>query len=212
MDANFWHEKWKINETHFHEKDTNPGLVKFFPKLSLRKNSRVFIPLCGKTNDIGWLLSQGHRVAGAELVEMAIEQLFSELKIKPKISKRGDGKHYTANHIDIFVGDIFHLNKNILGQVDAIYDRAALVALPKDVRKKYTAHLREITNTAPQLLLSFEYDQTLMDGPPFSVSNEEVKDHYKHNYELTHLESADIPGGLKGKCPAKENIWLLKNN
>jgi thiopurine S-methyltransferase len=210
MDANFWHHRWKTNDIPFHEKDTNPILVKYFKELSLNKGSRIFIPLCGKTLDIGWLLSNEYRVAGAELSQLAIEQLFTQLKMEPKISKVGELKHYNAKNIDIFVGDIFNLTKETLGAVDAIYDRAALVALPKDMRGRYTAHLMEITNKAPQLISSFEYDQSVMEGPPFSVSNEEVKTHYKNHYALTHLASTDIPGGLKGKCPAKENVWLLR--
>lgn len=97
--------------------------------------------------DIGyfWLLSNGYRVIGAELVESAIEQLFAELAITPTISFVGDIKHYNAPNIDIFVGDIFELSSKILGPVDAIYDRAALIALPDETRTRYAAHLMAIT-------------------------------------------------------------------
>ncbi len=212
MQANFWHQRWKDNDIAFHEKETNPALIKHFKKLSLAKGCRVFLPLCGKTLDIAWLLASGYRVVGAELSEMAIEQLFTELTVKPNISRLDKFIHYSAKNVDIFVGDIFNLSSQILGKVDAIYDRAALVALPKEMRNQYVEHLMEITNKAPQLLLSFEYNQNVMEGPPFSVTNEEVKEHYSKNYKLTLLSSSDIPGGLKGKCPAKENVWLLKNN
>jgi len=97
----------------------------------------------------------------------------------------------------------------LLGPVDAVYDRAALVALPADVRQRYAAHLIEIIATAPQLLICYEYDQTLQAGPPFSVDREELHRHYRESYRLTLLDSADVAGGLKGKCPAKENVWLL---
>ena len=100
----------------------------------------------------------------------------------------------------------------MLGLVDAIYDRAALVALPEEMRNRYTAHLMEITDKAPQLLICYEYDQNLMEGPPFSVSNEEINLHYRDSYHLTPIESANVPGGIKGKGPAKENVWLLQNN
>lgn len=210
MDLHFWHHKWKTNEIAFHEPEANPVLVKHFNKLNLKQGNRVFVPLCGKTRDIAWLLSEGYQVSGAELIEMAVEQLFQELKIKPKISIANNLKHYTSTNIDIFVGDVFHVSKEILGPVDAIYDRAALVALPHESRKQYTTHLIKITNHAPQLLVSYEYDQTLMDGPPFSVNNDEIKKHYSHSYHLTLLESTDVPGGLKGKCEAIENIWLIE--
>ena len=210
MDAAFWHQKWEANEIGFHEGEANRLLVKYFNALSLAEGRRVFVPLCGKTLDIAWLLSNGFRVAGAELVESAIEQLFSELGIEPEISEVGGVKRYSAKNIDIFVGDIFAVSSEILGSVDAIYDRAALVALPEEIRRRYTGHLMEITDGTPQLLLTFEYDQSVMDGPPFSISNEEVIQHYGDRYELTLMESIAIPGGLKGKCAATENVWLLK--
>jgi thiopurine S-methyltransferase len=79
MDANFWHQRWGKNEISFHEGEANAMLVDKFQVLSLPKNSRVFVPLCGKTRDIAWLLSQGHRVVGVELSKVAIEQLFTDL-------------------------------------------------------------------------------------------------------------------------------------
>ena len=209
MDTNFWLQKWEKNEITFHEGEANPALVKYIKELSLAKGSRVFIPLCGKTLDIAWLLSKGYRVAGAELSKKAIEELFSGLGVKLKISASGKVSHYSAENIDIFVSNIFDVSKKMLGSVDAIYDRAALVALPEEIRHRYAKHLMEITDQAPQLLITYEYDQTLQEGPPFSVSNEEVNQHYKDRYDLTLLESINIPGGLKGKCPATENVWLL---
>lgn len=209
MDKIFWEERWKKNEIAFHGAEANPFLVKYFDRLSLAKGSRIFLPLCGKTLDILWLLSKGYRVAGAELSKLAIDQLFSEMKVTPQISKLGKLEHYSAKNLDIFVGDFFDLSRQALGSVDAIYDRAALVALPESMRSSYTKHLIEITNKAPQLLICYEYDQRLQEGPPFSISNEEVHQHYKSHYDLNLLESSNVPGGLKGKSPAKENIWLL---
>lgn len=210
MDRTFWLQKWQTNNIAFHRRKANPLLVKYFKELSLEQGSRVFVPLCGKTLDIAWLLAKGYRVAGAELIEIAIEQLFTELSLEPTISEAGEVKHYSATNIDIFVGDIFDLSKERLGLVDAIYDRAALVALPADMRNRYTTHLVEISNNASQLLVSYEYDQTLMAGPPFSVSDQEVNQHYGENYDLALIQSADVPGGLKGRCAAKENVWSLQ--
>lgn len=211
MDTIFWRQRWESNEIGFHESKANPLLVKYFKELSIAKGSRVFIPLCGKTLDIAWLLSNGFRVVGVELVEMAVEQLFSELGVRPAITEAGEIKHYSAKNIDVFVADILAVSGKMLGPVDAIYDRAALVALPEEMRHRYTAHLMEITDRAPQLLITYEYDQDLMQGPPFSVSNKEVNQHYRDRYDLTLLASTNVSGGLKGKCAAIENVWLLKN-
>lgn len=209
MDASFWHQRWRTNEIPFHERAANPLLLKHFPALALAKGCRVFVPLCGMSLDIGWLLSRGHAVAGAELSEIAVQQLFVELGMEPKITELGHAKHYSGKQIDIFAGDIFQVLLEMVGPVDALYDRAALVALPEEMRQRYAVHLREITATAPQLLICYEYDQTVLPGPPFSVCSEELHRLYGGSYRLTLLESADVAGGLKGKCPAKENAWLL---
>jgi thiopurine S-methyltransferase len=210
MNSGFWLQKWEKNEIAFHKDETNPLLVKYFGGLSILKGSHVFVPLCGKTLDISWLLSEGYRITGVELIEIAVEQLFAELGVEPNISRVGKISLYRAEDIDIFVGNIFDVSAKILGFVDAIYDRAALVALPQEVRTQYTAHLIEITNKAPQLLVTCEYDQTLMAGPPFSISEEEVNQHYSHSYDVSLLASTDVSGGLKGICAAKENVWLLQ--
>lgn len=210
MDASFWHQRWERNEIAFHQSKAHPLLVEYFRELSLEKGNRIFVPLCGKTLDISWLLSNGYRVAGAELSKIAIEQLFMELGVQPAISGVGEIDQWSAKHIDIFVGDIFALSRKLLGPVDAVYDRAALVAFPEEMRKPYTEHLTEITDKAPQLLICYDYDQRLMEGPPFSVTNEEVKRYYTVNYNVTLIASTDVSGGLKGKCAAKENVWLLK--
>src|SRR3954465_9361426 len=138
MDANFWHETWKNRNLGFNQGKPNPSLMKYFNQLSLAKPSRVFVPLCGKTLDISWLLSNGYRVAGAELSKIAIEQLFAQLRLEPNVSSHGPVDRYSAKDIDIFVGDIFDISREMLGLVDAIYDRAALVALPPNLRDRYT--------------------------------------------------------------------------
>lgn len=213
MQADFWHQRWQDNQIAFHEKHGNRMLVEHFNALALMPDSRIFLPLCGKTLDIGWLLSQGYRVAGAELSELAIQQLFEELGISPAVSNVSDAgslKHYRAPNIDMFVGDIFELSSDVLGPVDAIYDRAALVALPDAMRARYVSHLTEITATAPQLLVCFEYDQSLMEGPPFSIDASKVAAGYKDRYDITLAGRAEVPGKLKGRVPAMESAWHLK--
>ncbi len=209
MDAHFWHQRWHTNEIPFHERTANPLLLRHFPTLALANGARVFVPLCGKSLDLGWLRSRGHAVTGAELSELAVQQLFAELGLDPSIAELGHVRRYRAARIDVFVGDIFQLTREMLGPVDAVYDRAALVALPAEMRRRYAAHLTDITAHAPQLLVCYEYDQTLLSGPPFSVDRNELQGHYGESHRLTLLESTDVAGGLKGKCPATEQVWLL---
>jgi thiopurine S-methyltransferase len=210
MEASFWHQRWEKNEIGFHEASANPLLLNHLPSLQLSQPSRVFIPLCGKTLDIHWLLNQGFHVVGAELSELAITQLFTELGLTPEIVQRGKLRHYQARHIDIFVGDIFELTAEMLGHVDAIYDRAALVALPKELREKYTTHLVTISHGAPQLLICYVYEQSQLSGPPFSVDDVEVRQHYQAHYILQLLENAEVAGGFKGRIPAEEHVWRLR--
>lgn len=209
MEPEFWYERWQHNEIGFHAAETNPLLVAYWGALQLAAGDRVFVPLCGKTLDIGWLLSQGHRVAGAELSETAVQALFAQLGLVPDISEAGALRRYCGPNLEIFVGDIFQLTRSLLGKVQASYDRAALVALPAPMRQRYTGHLRDITATAPQLLLCFDYDQRAMEGPPFAVPDDEVALHYASHYELRKLASVEVAGGLKGQCAARENVWLL---
>ena len=211
MDPDFWRQRWEKKEIGWHESQANPLLVRHFPKLALTKRSRVFVPLCGKTLDLSWLLSRGCRVAGAELSQLAIEQLFMELGMQPDTEKVGDVEQWSANGIEVFLGDIFALSRSILGPVDAVYDRAALVALPPPMRDRYTAHLMQLTNTAPQLLICYDYDQQAMQGPPFSVTADEVHRHYDGMYDVSLLERRAVSGGLKGTVPAHENLWGLRS-
>jgi thiopurine S-methyltransferase len=141
---------------------------------------------------------------------VAVEQLFEDAGITPTRQERGALTLFTAPGIDIFVGDIFDLGPVDLGPVDACYDRAALVALSPQTRHRYAEHLTGLTGAAPQLLISFDYDQSAMDGPPFSVDETCIRRFYASAYDITLLADDPVIGGLKGRCPALETVWLLE--
>lgn len=202
-----WTKRWEEGRIGFHEGQANAHLVAHFSQLSVPKGGRVFVPLCGKTMDIHWLLGGGYRVAGVELSELAISQLFAELEVTPNVADLGALKRYSAEGIDIYVGDIFDLDAGQLGAVDAVFDRAALVALPEDVRGRYANHVMRITSAARQLLVTFEYDQAEMNGPPFSISEEEVRQRFSGRYTVGQL--GDGEASLRG-IRAREVAWLLK--
>ena len=214
MEHSFWHSKWQKNEIGFHEPEGNALLVKYAsflfgddsPSTSLK---RIFVPLCGKTRDIGWLLSKGCEVVGAELSEVAIIQLFEELGVEPTVTTASNGKIYAKDGLTIYVGDIFKLTSSDLGDVTGIYDRAALVALPSPLREQYAAHLIAITQCAPQLIISFEYDQNEMAGPPFSVNEKTVDALYSADYNIQRLERSVLKGGLKGRVDADNLVFAL---
>lgn len=209
MDAAFWHEKWATGDIGFHEGVPNQFLVRHFGELGLAPGARLLVPLSGKSRDLAWLLSRGYRVAGVELSEVAAREWFSESGLEPAIEETGPLRRLHGPGVDIFVGDIFHLDTHRLGSVDAVYDRAALVALPGPTRTRYARHVRELSRDAPQLLICFEYDQAALEGPPFAVPEDEVRRHYEASHDVRLLERRPVEGGLKGQCEAWEDVWLL---
>lgn len=210
MDREFWLRRWRKNQIGFHEGAPNSLLTRHFDRLGVARGGRIFVPLCGKTNDMNWLRAQGYRVIGAELSRMAVEQFFSELGVTPEIRADGAFERFEIDGLTILLGDIFELDRDTLGPVHGIYDRAALVALPEPLRKRYAAYLPELTGRAPQFLVTFIYDQSVIDGPPFSVDEAWVEAHYGALYDLERLETRDVAGGLKGLCPARESAWILE--
>jgi len=209
MKKEFWLEVWDNNDIGFDQAEVNPLLEKHIKALNLSAGDSIFVPLCGKSIDMVWLLKQGYKIVGIELSEDAIKQFFSDLKVTPETWSDCGLKRYSAQNIEILVGDFFDLNSDLIGPVDAIYDRASLVALPADMRVKYAQHLMTICDQAKQLLITFNYDQRQQAGPPFSISAEEVNNHYTKHYQIAQLDSVEVAGGLKGKCDADEQVWLL---
>lgn len=212
MEHDFWHRRWQNNEIGFHEALPNPALVDHLHLLDLSAGARIFVPLCGKTHDIAWLLSQGYRVVGAELSQIAVEALFEQLDVTPRIDQFGPLLRYSSEQVEIWQGDLFELDSALLGTVDAVYDRAALIALPETMRGAYARHVSTVSAQAPQLLVVVVYDQTQIPGPPFSLSNEEVKARYQDYYHLELVSDAPIEGGLKGKVEALTRVWYLNRS
>ena len=209
MDAAFWHNKWAQKDIAFHELQPNPLLVRWLETLPVQPGDRIFVPLCGKSRDIAWLLSKGYRVAGAELSPLAIEALFDELALTPTVTAAGKLTRFSATNLDIFVGDILDLSPSQLGEVDALYDRAALVALPEVMRDQYARQLVKLTDRASQLVICFEYDQQQLAGPPFAINHDELARLYRQDYDITSLQIKEVAGGLKGTCAALEHVWRL---
>ncbi len=192
MEEQFWKERWENRELRFHLPFVHPILKRSLPLFNLAEGSRVFLPLCGKTLDIGYLLSEGYTVVGVELSEIAVSELFDELGLKPEVSDWAGGQCWRHGDLTVFQGDFFALTAQQLGAVDLVYDRAAMVALPEAMRERYAAHLPEITGSAPILLICFEYDQSRMAGPPFAIPATKLQQLYGRRYHLTELSRKDV--------------------
>ena len=214
MEARFWHDRWSRNDIAFHAPEVHPLLVQHVAALALTPGQRVFVPLCGKSLDLSWLLARGQRVIGCELDHSAVEQLFADLALVPVVTTVGTLRRYRAGAIEVLVGDVFEIEPDMLGEIAAVYDRGALVALPdagsEGMRTRYAVHLATITANAPQLVISYVYDQQRQAGPPFAVDAAMLSRYYGADYELAQVGGASVPGGLKGICPAEEQVWLLR--
>lgn len=193
MQHEFWHQRWQQNQIGFHSDEINPHLQQQWPKLSVEPNSRVFVPMCGKSNDMLWLLAQGYQVVGVELSPLAVEAFFSENDVQPALRRQGDFLIGESGGLQILCGDFFALRPENLGKIDAVYDRASLVALPHDMRIDYVSHLSALlTPGVKMLLVAFDYPQHQMPGPPFSVQGEEIEKLYQSWCEVELLANEDI--------------------
>ncbi len=193
MDADFWLERWREGRTHFHQQRITPLLQKYWPGLGLAPGSRVFVPLCGKSLDMMWLAGQGHEVLGVELAELAIEQFFAENKLQPTVRDTPIGPSYRAGNIELICADIFDMGAQDLAGCAGVYDRAALVALPADMRPRYVQHVyAQLPDDYRGLLLTLDYPQEQMDGPPFSVGDEEVQALYAGHSEALLIDRRGI--------------------
>jgi thiopurine S-methyltransferase len=190
MDSDFWHARWRDDEIGFHQAGYNPWLLKCWGRLAIPAGEGVFVPLCGKSLDLRWLVDQGYAVQGIELAEVAIEAYFAESAEPFVLDTRGRFQRYTLANTEILCGDFFELTVNHLNAPAAVYDRAALIALPAQLRARYADHLlRIIPDGAQILLITLEYSQELVEGPPFSVSPEEVTIHFEERCSVRRLES-----------------------
>jgi len=202
MEIDFWQQRWDLDQTAFHLPTVNPYLVSFLKDFNTQPSSQIFIPLCGKSLDITWLASQQYAVLGVECSNKAIKDFFHEQALKPRKQKITKFDSYHANNIQILQGDFFDLNESLLNAVTLVYDRASLIALPVDMRKQYVALLNQILpDLADILLITLEYDQNIMNGPPFSVSTSEVKQLFQGKYNIKILHEQDV---LKGHQKFKE--------
>ncbi|RMH15301.1 MAG: thiopurine S-methyltransferase [Gammaproteobacteria bacterium] len=193
MKAEFWHEKWERNEIGFHQTEINPYLTKYWKKLKIPEHKAVFVPLCGKSLDMIWLHEMGHHVIGIELNRGAVESFFAECGLQPEVTEEGNLTQFWAPGYTLYCGDFFDLTADAMQDVGAVYDRAALIAMSHSSRPRYVEHLLSILPAgSPILLVTMEYDQNEMNGPPFSVSQEEVAHLFADHYSVRLLEENDI--------------------
>ncbi|MGC4091201.1 MAG: thiopurine S-methyltransferase [Polyangiaceae bacterium] len=211
MGPNYWLERWQEGRIGFHLSDANPRLVQHSKVLS--DAGRVLVPLCGKSVDLEWLVVHGYEVVGVELSELAAQAFFAERGLTPTRSEQPPFVQYQHGGITIVVGDFFAANEEQLGSFDGAYDRAAMIALPDDVRPRYARHLQTLlTPKAKLLLVTLHTD--VAGGPPYSVSPAEVEASYA-GAKVTPLASADARAELpklleEGATFIHENVYAIE--
>jgi thiopurine S-methyltransferase len=219
MQADYWHSKWSENQIGFHQDTINKRLQAFWPSLELAQGAPVFVPLCGKSLDMLWLHRQGHPVLGIELSEKAVKSFFTDNGLPCTKSSQDGLQFFTgkdqASGIELIAGDFFDLTPEHLVRCKAYYDRASMIAMGPAMRADYARHLARIM--APDskgLLLTIEYDQSRMQGPPFSVTDDNVRKLLQDIFsisELAHYSGPERLGNLakRGLETLDERVYLL---
>lgn len=215
MNPEFWHERWQRGEIGWHLDQVNAHLAEHWPRLGLPPGGQVLVPLCGKSRDLLWLAAQGHRVLGVELSPLAVAGFFAEQGLTPEGHRDGPFACYQVDEIRLLCGDFFALGPEQVGAVTAFYDRGALIALPPELRDPYADHLTALTRPGSRgLLITLEYVQAEMAGPPFSVPEDQVKTLFGGAFRIERLVHLDVlaenPGlAARGLSRLQEGVYRL---
>lgn len=187
-----WHQRWTANQIGFHREVVNDVLEKYWASIEPNPKGSVLVPLCGKSIDMHWLVEQGHEVIGVELVQKAVDAFFNDANVTPSIEHLDGFTRYTSGKNTILQGDVFALSPS-LATCQAWYDRAALVALPSSIRPAYVEQIHALCDPGSVgLMITFAYPQEQMQGPPFSLPNEEVEDLFGDSFIVELLEQIPL--------------------
>jgi len=214
MKSEFWHQRWSEGQIGFHQSDINSYLQEHWSEIFLDRGM-VFVPLCGKSSDMLWLRDQGHQVIGCELSAIAVRGFFEENNLTPTVEEHERYQRWSCDGITIYLGDFFDMTAEDLQGASTLYDRAALVALPEPMRRRYVEHLQKII--APEcklLLIATTYPQQEMAGPPFSVEFDEIKALYQPHWQVEQLYTHNFPEDHprlknRGISRMEESVYLI---
>lgn len=208
MDAQFWLDKWAADQIGFHEDKVHPLLAAHWESIGVEVTAPVFVPLCGKSKDMVWLRARGHPIVGVELSEIAVAAFFTENGIVATRDAYAGFVRFRGGGYTLLCGDILDLNATILGIFAAYYDRAALIALPRQMRDDYMGLLRGVCpKTATGLLITVSYPPDAVSPPPFPVTQDEI--------DTLHVDWADIDVLGSGQTTVKnvagsETAWRIR--
>ena len=218
MEQDFWHRRWNKNEIGFHQQSVNQYLQSHWRALSVKGDEAVLVPLCGKSKDMWWLHERGHPVLGIELSPVACKDFFEEAQCTAKVHPGEPFTRFEHDSVQLWCGDFFKLTAEDVRHIKLVYDRAALIAFPPEMRAAYARHLTEIIRPGARILLvTLEYPQEEHAGPPFSVPGHEVEQHYGRAYHIERLVENELARddpftkrlGLSG---AREVVYCLSKD
>ena len=214
MNPEFWHQRWAEHQIGFHQSTPTPLLLKHWPALRIAPGATVFVPLAGKSLDMAWLAAQGHPVLAVELSQVAVDEFFAEHGLVPEVEATRHGLHHRAGGIELIRGDAFDLDAGLLSRCTAVFDRAALIALPPALRARYVGELyARLPRGCRGLLVTLEYPQADRDGPPFSVQEDEVQALYAGDWTVDLRERRQIlpdhPGYVGGASRLDTAVYGL---
>ena len=192
MEISYWKARWQKDKTGWHMDTVYPYLPTYWPRLQLKEGATILVPLCGKSLDLAWLKIRNYTVIGVEVSEKAALDFFLKNDMTFEKFTKNSFTVYQSDNLAIWAGDFFKLKREHLTKVDGIYDKAALIALPKARRKRYAEKLKSFCQPTTQILMNtFEYEQEEMNGPPFAVFFNELKELFGQHFtiELLHQES-----------------------
>ncbi|GJL56881.1 MAG: thiopurine S-methyltransferase [Nitrospirales bacterium] len=208
MKADFWNDRWQRNQIGFHNSEIHPLLTRYWPMLELTNDARVLVPLAGKSLDVRWLIAQGHDVTAVELNKLAVEAFFREQQWSATQTHRP--QHIVFHHeaLEFWVGDFFAIRKEDLSAFDGVYDCAALIALPAEMRSGYVDAVSALLKPgAKYLLVSLEYPDENMSGPPFAIDSSKITRLFHTSFSI-HCHGKH-PSEVKGQ-PCFEIVYTLQ--
>ena len=188
----YWENRWITNQTGWHRSVYNDLMVKYWPKLGIPTDSKVLVPLCGKSLDMLWLAEKGHAIVGIEFTRVAVERFFSENNLEHTIVKHPSYIEFSSDRFTILNGNILVIPSDLI-QAEAWYDRAAMIAINPDLREDYVSQIRQQTKVgAVGLLITYSYPQEEMEGPPFSLNNDDVFQLFQDGFRVECLETIEL--------------------
>ncbi|MGI9521342.1 MAG: thiopurine S-methyltransferase [Hyphomicrobiaceae bacterium] len=216
MDEDFWRDAWRMGRAAFHEGKPNASLIQYWNKTALPKGTTVIVPFCGKSIDMIWLAEQGHFVIGIEIAEMAVEAFFAENSLRRTVDPESSFSVSRSGRLEIWCGDFFQLPREVIARAHGLFDRGGLIAQPREMRAKYARKLNaDLVPSARMLLMCVDYNQSEMPGPPFSVSDLEISDHFSSRFEVErvheeHLTAVPERFASQGLTTLRRTVHLLK--